>query len=449
MKFKRIHIKHIMGIDDCEYTPGEVLTVFEGPNETNKTSHIQALLSLLGGPPPAIANGADRGEILFEADNGDTLRKVLARGQKPRLLIKDAKGRRIPIAPQEYLDRFFNAIQMNPIRFADEHTPAKERLAMLLTVAPISVTKQELAAAVGKRMDVGLVTKELSESGNALPGLDQLRRQLYDQRTDVNREHKSKTAHVEELRSTLPAGETASVAEELGAVQDKARSLAVQRQGRMEKASDICAQAIEEARTDAEKAIEAIRRIRAQKEAEAHEARAQAEASTDRDLGVRGQELAAEQARLEELARQHERADQTREHVRFSEDAIADLKAASEELTASIEGIDELKKAKLAKFPIKGLEIRGDDIWINVPKRGPVIFEDLNGAKRIGVALQLSAMAGGGVVCIDGIEALDKARTAAFEQGAKKSGLQFFATRVVPEGELKIRTVGAREEGEL
>ena len=445
MKFKRIHIKHIMGVDDCEYTPGEVLTVFEGSNDTGKTSHLRALLSLLGGPPPAIANDADRGEILFEIDNGDTLRKVLARGQKPRLLIKDAKGKRIPIAPQEYVDKLLNAIE-----FADEKTPAKQRLAMLLKVAPVTVSEKELAVAVGQRMNVELLAKELTEASNALPILDRLRQQLYDDRTDANREHKSKTAHVEELRATLPAGETASVAEELEGVQAEARSLAVERQGRMEEASEACAQATEEARVEAEKAIKAIEHVRRVEEADAHEARAQAERAIDRDLGDRAQELAAEQARLEELARQHERADQTREHVRFSEGAIADLKAASEELTTCIEGIDDLKKAKLAKFPIRGLEIRGDDIWINVPKRGVVIFEDLNTAKRIGVALRVAAMAAGecGAICIDGIERLDRARTEAFQKGAKKSGLQFFATRVVPEGELKIRTVGAGEQTE-
>lgn len=447
MKFKRIHVKSIMGVDDCEYTPGEVLTVFEGSNDTGKTSHLRALLSLLGGPPPAIANGADRGEILFEIDNGDTLRKVLARGQKPRLLIKDAKGRRVPIAPQEYVDKLLNAIQMNPIEFADEKTPTKQRLAMLLKVAPIRVTKKELAAAVGQRMNVELLAKDLTEASNALPILDRLRQQLYDDRTDANREHKSKTAHVEELRATLPVGETASVAEELEGVQAEARSLAVERAAQEEHSATVCTKATGEALRIANEKIEEIHRECVRAKDKAGEKREAELAAINEEFGDRAQELAAEQARLEELARQHERADQTREHVRFSEGTIADLRAASEELTTCIEGIDNLKKMKLAKFPIRGLEIRGDDIWINVPKRGAVIFEDLNTAKRIGVALRVAAMAAGecGAICIDGIERLDKARTEAFEKGAKKSGLQFFATRVVPEGELKIRTVGAGE----
>jgi hypothetical protein len=115
-------------------------------------------------------------------------------------------------------------------------------------------------------------------------------------------------------------------------------------------------------------------------------------------------------------------------------DESAALKAEAEAATAALEALEAYKSELLHALPIPGLEVRGPEIYFD-----GVVFDRLNTAKRVEIAVEVAKLRAGtlGLVCVDGIELLDSEAFEAFREQAINSGVQLVVTRV-GDGELNI-----------
>jgi hypothetical protein len=445
-----------MGIDECEYEPG-TLTIFEGENETGKTSHMRALLGLLGAKPgirqPALANDADVGEIHVELDDQYSIRKVFERGKRPRLIVKDQRGKEVS-APQDYVDRLISALAANPIRFMEDATSPKERLEMLLRVAKIELNSDDFEGIIPneQRARALALASELGPFG----AIEHIRSSIFSSRTNVNSEKTTKTKHAGQLREGLPPDNDVDHEKVLDENVQRQSELVAQETQTREQIARLHAEQLEQLHTNhrdavghLNNAVRALDTALSEGIAQLSEDKETALATSLSPILEELSQLTGKEGTLREKVSIQQRLEVTRRSIRAADGEIVELKERSEGLTKRLKAIEALKKRKLGDIPIPGLIIRGDDIWIDVDGRGPITYTDLNTAKRLGIALQVSVMAadGAGIVCIDGIERLDQKHLEMFAQAAEASGLQFFATRVLldSDGKLAIRTISSAD----
>ena len=112
------------------------------------------------------------------------------------------------------------------------------------------------------------------------------------------------------------------------------------------------------------------------------------------------------------------------------------LKNESERLSGALTGLDNLKENLLKELPIQGLEIRDGEIYCK-----NIVFDKLNTAEQVKIAVEVAKLRASelGIICVDGIERLDRDTFNEFKHEAIESGLQMIVTRV-GDTELKIRT---------
>lgn len=442
MRVKQIRIHNILGIDDLDIRPGAV-TKITGKNGTGKTSILEALKSLIDGGHDAslIRKGADSGEVVIVLDDGSEFRRSVT-DKGAYLSGKDADGKPIKKAKQ-VIESLLDALSANPVAFLT--APAAKRAAWLLEAMPINVTDEALSTAAGRRVT--------GDGLNGLEAIERTRRMLYEERTAVNRAEKEKRATAEQLRASLPAVTPADLPATAADAHDRLRAIDAELATAKHEAREAADEEIKRVTDESAKDIAAI-------QAEIHKLSLQAAArERERDAeiariqsvarGLLEQTLAekqaertvaaAEVARLEQLADEHARAENTRGIIDQMTAEADQRKRESEELSAGLERIQALRNKLLENLPIKGLEIRDGEIFVD-----GIAFDRLNTAKRVQIALKVAKLRAGEcpLVLVDNLECLDSQTFAAFESAAAKLGMQFVVTRVSDEPKLQVETKG-------
>lgn len=435
MKASLLRIENILGIEQIEIKLGSV-TMAEGGNGVGKTSIVESLRSLFeGGSHEAtlLRNGAERGEIVLVLDDGSTLRKVVKPGSSS-FSFKDGDGRDVP-SPVARLRSLVDTLAANPVAFLQ--ADKKERAKVLLEALKPEIDREELELVAGS-LPAGLFGFDLLAAAE---------KKVFDERTAENRTAKESAASAKQFRAGI-AGEDPEV---LKAERETLKANLSDLHSRREEAafaataaekkeiSDLEALQVED-RTELQNLRNKIRdleekiRIRSQsidsakgREAAAAKSSYQGTAAAVADLEGRIRLLDSKIESASRDAGLRDAAEKSERKARAAEER-------SKTLSADLETIAQFRKRALENLPIPGLEVRDGEVY-----SGGVIFDRLNTAKRIELAIEVAKIRAGelALVPIDGLEAFDAETLAEFERAAEASGVQFFATKV-GEGKLRI-----------
>lgn len=440
-KVKKITIKNILGIQELEFEPG-VVTIIEGGNGAGKTSVLEAIKSLEGGGHDAtlIRRGADEGETVMLLDD-DTVFSKSIKPHKSELTARHPTMGGITAA-QTFLRGLTDHLSVNPIEFLT----SKDRVQKLLEAMPLTMETARLQEAIDA---TGLKVPDLSKH-HALEALRIVRAQVFDERTGVNRVAKESRTTAEGLRNSLPSDFTSATVlenqlrEHEGAHRDADRELQ-RKMGVIDAEKERALSLVREQR-DAEvrRLSEEIRRV----EREA----AQTLTIKGKEFDDQKENLLLERRptinqlgnRVTELREQLKAADRYENTRRMLEQARAkaeEHEEKSEKLTDAIAKLDRLRGQLLSALPIPGLEIRDGEVY-----HDDIPFPRLNLEKRVRLSVQVAKMRAGRLplVCVDGLECLERSVFDAFVAELARSGLQGIVTRVT-EGPLTVRTVQAEE----
>lgn len=338
--------QNFMGIEAVTIRPNEVLTEITGKNSAGKTSAINALCWTLGGKEFAEAMPLRKGqkEGATFVDLGDLkVTKIMKLRDSDeidiRLVVELADGSR-PSKPQAVLDDLMGRM-LDPLAFARAKGP--QRIEMVKGLFP---------------------NFDFAEN-------ERKRKQAYDARTDINREHKREIAARDLIN--LPPGprpKSVNVTELNAALLDanKANDQLALRRRRREEAAD-------QAET---------------KRDEAARLRAQALKLDDEAAGIEKQLAAApplpDPMDTSTMIAGIQNAEQINATVRLFEErdrheaAASKAEAASKSLTAQIEALDKKVADAIAgaKLPFDGLAIGEDDVYLE-----GVPFEQIAFSKRM------------------------------------------------------------------
>lgn len=439
----RIEIENILGIERLDVTPG-ALTIVEGGNGEGKTSFLEAVRSVAteGHDPSLLRAGASRGLVRITLEDGSTLLKKVTpdgssfEGRHPRVgRVSKARA---------WVDSLIDELGADPLALVN--CPASKRAEYLADVMAVEVSDEDLTRASGRPVaDLKIPTRLLG-----LDRIEAVRKVLYDERTGVNRLAKEKRATAAQLRDTLPsvpaaADDPATLRRQRDEAQaELARQLAdVKRQtaDQLDRKRDLVQREIDLIREEAQRKIDSLNAAAAERARQVQEEGQEAAERIQAELRPRLEDLAGRLSVAEAAAKEHARAERTREILTAAEADAERLNDDAAMLSVALDQLDQLKASLLAQVPVKGLEIRGGEVLID-----GLPFDRVNTARQIEVAIEVAALRAKDVPLLvsDHGEALDAENWAALEAKAAAMGFNVIVARRT-DGPLAIRTIAPAE----
>lgn len=413
MKITKLTIHNFLKLRDVEMNPSET-NVIVGKNKQGKTSILKAIRAAFTGDADStsIRIGESKAEITVQLDDLNIKRTITEKGNY--LDISNQEGMKMP-APQKFLDGILGTFSFNPIEFFDKK-PA-DRKKYLLNAIKLTVTPDELAQYTGEKL-IGI-----DYDKHALEVIEDARKFYYDKRTIANAEVSKKEKALAELNSKIPEGfDPKSVSE------DKIQSLrdAIQKDELEKQKESDNKKHIATLQTQEKNLKEQIAALQATlKGVEAEIVRAletKFDVSDDMTIAAAKETLAKLEGQRDILF-SVKRADEVRGELNV---AMVEADKLDKVVKRLAKEVPEILISK-AKLPIDGLTIDGNDILIN-----GVNLDNLSSSEQLKFGLQIVRALNGEfkIICVDGIESLDKESFEFFLKEAEKDDYQYFVTRV-------------------
>ena len=402
MKIVSLETENVKRLKAVRIEPDGTMVVIGGRNAQGKSSVLDSIEMALGGkesaPREPIRRGEKSARVVLQLDGEYGLKIVRKFTEKGSTLsIETADGMK-PKSPQGLLDQLCNRIAFDPLQFVRQK-PADQ------------------AATLRK-----LVGIDFAE-------LDRQRREVFETRTDVNRDAKRERAaaeSIEVVNAPKALVDVAELVEKLGKAQEGNKAID-ERQRKLsaclERLQDLC-----DDRDRLEKQIEKIR----DQLADVNE-RIENGKTHCRDEGEAISELKKldtnpieEQIRNAETLNNAFRNMQTKRERKKRAD---ELEKQSEKLTGQIEAIDKQKAETLgaAKWPVEGLGFGDDGVTFKgLPLEQASSAEQTRVAVAIGLALNPELP----VVLIRDGSLLDDDSLAEVAKQAAAAGAQVWLERV-------------------
>jgi hypothetical protein len=455
MRLAQIEIHNIKGFSDLSLEIGDV-NVAAGENGWGKTSFIAAVTGLLGKASPRILRtGSEEGRlraVLAGEDETWEVARVFRPGEvrTPEVRpIRNGKPGRAIAAPASFLKQIVDELSAIPINELMQASEERQREVILETV-PMELAAGELeAAATGAGVPPSIMMA--ARKKGAVESIASVRKYVYDQRTDVNRDARTKRIHAQELRGSLmPDIETTDWGAEAArltqllqqAVTDEMKNSGEAHDSFLQVKQSAQLSFLERAATidrDIDEKIRHLNEQRSQRKAamveETDQRVSEAQVIKDRSVSQIAErwrpireKLRADLAIAQQNSEQVVRARQTLQIAARAEGDAAACEAQADTMTAALDSLDSLKDGLLKKIPIKGLAFSDD----GAPLLNGVPLSEVNTEQRGKFWIQIVARRakGLGIVCMDGCECFDPKNFAAIVEAAKQTGLQWFLGRV-------------------
>jgi DNA repair exonuclease SbcCD ATPase subunit len=407
MKIVRLLANNIKRLTAIEIKPDGSVIQITGKNGAGKSSVLDTIAYGLGGtrliPDKPIKDGEKKANVEIDLGDYTVIRtwKLTDDNQiNSYLKVKNKEGATFS-SPQVLLDKLVGDLAFDPLEFSRmEQKPQRE---LLLKVAGVD-----------------------------LEALDEERKQVYDDRSDINRQVKNKSGEL----AGMDKPETDTPKEEVSVSQltRNHQDAVLQRN-----ANDTIREAHDEQKSgikSLESDIQDLKDALAQKEVELKtaekiekEMRREAENIIDPDL--------------ESIQKQISTAEETNRAVRAAKSyfmvkaGLTGLKKQSETMTKKIEAIDQQKAdvLKAASFPVPGLSVNEDGVTLNdLPFNQACSSEQL----KVSVAMAMALNPKLRIIRIMDGSLLDAESMAVLEKMTKDKDFQVWIERVNDTGEVGI-----------
>lgn len=430
MHIQKLSISNFLGIEHLEFEAGQFNEI-SGRNGQGKTSVLEAVKATLGTGHDAtlLRKGQKQGEVVLVLDDGTNIRHRVGADKSDRTVKQNGK---VVAKPVDVLKRLADLTSVNPVDFL--RATKKDRARVLLESMPIVVDVEKL-------VELSVTRLELPEGMHALQVIDAYRKQVYDDRTGTNRAVKEKEATINQLHAAVPdapggvEGSEDEIRAQIKVHQDKhaaeGERITTKLAGLREKRdADIAAEQVLIA--EAQARIAKLREAFTEIEGKAQQQRGIAKTNMDNVVQPLHRALDAIVSNRNASAKRQA----TLETITKMTDELDDLEKDAELQTDALDNIDAYKAELLNSLPIPGLEVRDGDIFLD-----GVQFDRLNTAKQVQIAVDIAQLRTGelGLICLDGLEALDTDSFEALKAAAMKSGLQLFVSRVTDD-DFSIKT---------
>jgi energy-coupling factor transporter ATP-binding protein EcfA2 len=474
MKAISFKARNILGIKEISIEPGQI-TVISGRNAAGKSSIIEGIRTAVGGGNLASLRSLDAGEdepsevgIVFDSDSGQIRLDKSEKGLKVRKQVGNTAAFEDVPSPQRFLDSLQDAKAANPITFLN--APDKDRMQMLLEALPIEFNRDEMWEFICLKAD------EFSPVATGMHPLVEIaehRKNIFNERTGVNRDEKSARSTVDQLKRAVPAEiptaeDVRELEEELGLLNEQYSKIKMEAKFSYEskiKNSNVELSLFEaEKRTEfteyqAELAAEMDRKLSKKRVYIDQEITTMKENrdsfqekcrnTYERDMEA-AEKLCPQIDNLRQIigARREQEKEAVRikilyEEIKRHESNAIDLKRKSDYLTDAINLLDMYKTKLCGDIHVEGLEIVDGDILIDGKP-----WKFTNEGRRMEIAVDVSCLRFSKLrdddlrlIYIDGAEALDTENFNKLCDRIKYHNAQAIICRVTDDPELRIEKI--------
>jgi DNA repair exonuclease SbcCD ATPase subunit len=417
MKITKLTISNFLRLKDVEMNPSKT-NIIVGKNRQGKTSILKAIRTAFTGDADSTSIRINEGkaEITIELDDLNIKRTITEKGNY--LDISNKQGMKMP-APQKFLDGILGTFSFNPIEFFDKK--ASERKKYLLNAIKLTITPEEMWAYTGEPL-LGITFDK-----HALEVVEDVRKFYYDKRTIANSETTKKERALAELSAKIPDGfDPSSVSEEhISKLRDAIQKDEIEREKAL--AHDQKLAKLQKDETDIKAEIERLQTKLTGIQAEIAENIKMTFDFSDAMSIAAAKESLAKMEGQRDIVYTVKRVQELRSELDTAIKDAEHLDTVVVKLTKEVPE-DLIKKAKL---PVDGLTISGNDIFIN-----GVNIDNLSSSEQLKFGLQIARSLNQtfGIICIDGVETLDRETFAEFLKEVENDSNQYFVSRV--DGEL-------------
>lgn len=399
--------------------------VIVGKNKQGKTSILKAIKAAFDGKADHsfIHDGEGKAEITIQLDDLMQIRRTITE-KGTYLDVSNEQGFKVP-SPQKFLDGMIGTFSFNPVQFF-ELKPA-DRKKYLLNAIKLTITKDELAGYIGT--DVSLVAG-FNYDAHALEVVEAVRKGFYDQRTVANAEVTKKRKALDEMSAKIPEGfDPSTVSEEKitqlrNAIQEDEKAKLKQEEHERWLAG------LQKQEVEKKERIEALKAELAKEEASLADIQKEIVGAADFHYDFSDEmtitSMKETLAKLEgqrEMVFTHKRVQELRGELDTAVQEADKLDTIVTQLTKEV----PQKLIEKAQLPVEGLTVSTEDILVN-----GVSLDNLSTSEQLKFALNITRKLNETfkVICIDGIETLDKENFEVFLKEIEGDDYQYFVTRV-------------------
>jgi len=359
----RLTAENFMRLKAVDITAdGSGTIIISGKNEQGKTSVLNIIGKAVGGQrfkcklEKPIREGQDRAVISVETDDGLIVTRTWTKNGTPgSLTIRDKNGGKYS-SPQELLDKIIGDLSFDPLIFANEKEKEQRRILLELVDLEIDIDK-----------------------------LDTKRKEIFDNRTEINREVKKKENQLDGMEKPLEK------------IQEETKITDLLEEHR--KASEIVSghnRDIEDVKSFTSEGKNLVEKIKRLKE-ELSKAESELEEIKTKGIKLVNKIKTYQDPDLDEISNRMKNVEDVNERIRMkkrqsedyekTEKEYLELKTKSEGMTEEINKIDEKKSKALsnAKFPINGLGFDEEGITF---KGNP--FHQCSQAEKLKVSIAIA-----------------------------------------------------------
>ncbi len=435
MKITKISILNYLGVGVFKPDKLGKLNKITGGNGTGKSSVLKAINEAFkssGIDPNVIRVDSDKAEIMIEIDDRINIERRITPSANNVKVVVDGE----PVnSPQRWLNNIIGPLNFNPVEFF--LAKPRDRRAILLRAIHFNIDQAGLVDALGDgAIPIDLNRFDYSKHGLEL--LEEIQKTVYEKRHEKNIEVTRLKKALEQDKKDIPPTlnrdkfKNFDIKKAILKLQD-ARDSVQKHEGdiyrleslrRMAGDMKVGIEKLEQELIERRNKLTII-----QSEGKALKEKVDSYQSPD----IQSLQIAIDKfhdnqksiAKLEEIERREGEVEKAAE-IHVTLDAF--YKKLSNEIPKLV-----LQKVKL---PIDGLEIKGDDIFIN-----GVAIDKLSTSEQIEFAVEVARALAGDlkVICVDRFESLDADARKAFEEQAKADDFEYFMTQVTG-GDLALET---------
>lgn len=400
MKIVALQSENVKRLRAVHIKPDGSLVVIKGDNGAGKSSVLDSIAYALGGeklcPPQVIRRGQTAAEVTLDLGEYTVTRRWTAAGST--LVVKSPEGARYP-SPQAMLDKLVGRLSFDPLAFTRAEGP--KQVATLQKLAGVDFAQTNAK-----------------------------RKQLYDERTLVNRDATTIRGSLARMPEVEAPDEPVSVK---ALLDEQTARLATQRSNEAKKlARDEAVREVarrQKAVGDTRNEVARIEKELAdakKRENEAQAARASAETAEKQAQAIVEKLVTPD---LDDVRKKLAEAEGINAKVRAKKaraETAAKLEAKDAEakkLTAAIDALDQEKQATLAgaKFPVEGLSFTEEGVtFTGLPLEQASAAEQLRVSLAVGIALNPELK----VILIRDASLLDEKSLALVAKQAEEAGAQ-------------------------
>lgn len=404
MKITKISINNFLKLRDVQLDP-EKVNVIVGKNKQGKTSILRAIQTAFTGKvdESSITEGETKAEIILDLDEFTVKRTITEKDTYLDVANKD--GWKVP-APQKFLNNLIGKFSFNPIEFFNLNS--KDKKEYLLAAIDIRLTPERLHELLGEKVDMNL-------DRHGLEVIAELHKHYYGQRTQINAEVSKKEKTITELTSQIPEGFDPATVND-ARVKELRDAITANEVAKRDK------KALEDKGNQLKKEIETLEEQLAHKRELIKAVGQDYQAITIQDTEALEKELTDLEGKRGIV-----------HTVKQVETLKAELATDYEKQTGLNEKVAKLAKdipAQLiqeANLPIEGLQVTENSVELD-----GVDIENLSSSEQLIFALKVVRIINDKfrIICIDGVESLDKETFEWFLSEIGKDDFQYFVTRV-------------------